>query len=153
MPFETTQTEDLKRRYLAEAIETAPPAVRLSMLFDRMALDLGRADAAFGTGDLKAVNDGLVHAQEILLALRGTLRVDEWEGAPRLAALYDHLHGELVQANLSKDRDRAAGATVLVAQLAAAWRRAGENASAPSGPGDIEVGSADGAKVVAGGLV
>jgi flagellar secretion chaperone FliS len=152
MPSETVQTEDLKRRYLAEAIETALPAVRLSMLFDRIALDLGRADAGFDRGDLKGVNDGLVHAQEILLALRGTLRIEEWEGAPRLAALYDHLHGELVQANVTKDRPRARTAAALVGQLAGAWRQAVDNVSAAAA-GDKDVTSADATKVVTGGLV
>lgn len=134
----TVQSEDLRRRYLAEAIETAPPAVRLSMLFDRIELDLGRAERGFASADLEAVNEGLVHAQEILLALRGTLRVDDWEGAPRVAALYDHLHGELVSANMEKDRERAATAGALIAQLAGAWRQAADKvaAEASAGPAD-----------------
>ncbi|HXY28940.1 MAG TPA: flagellar export chaperone FliS, partial [Acidimicrobiales bacterium] len=110
--------------YLVEAIETASPAVRLTMLYDRLELDLRRADDGFEAGDLKAINDSLVHGQEILTTLRTTLRADVWEGAARLGTLYDFLHGELLGANLAKDRARMQAAAALIAQLATAWRQA-----------------------------
>lgn len=113
---------EAQARYLAEAVETATPAVRLGMLWDRLELDLQRADQAFEAGDLYAIHDNLVQAQEILLALADTIRTDEWDVAPRLAALYRHLHGELVLANVHKDRERLTTVTDLVAQLAKAWR-------------------------------
>ncbi|HUO49733.1 MAG TPA: flagellar export chaperone FliS [Acidimicrobiales bacterium] len=120
----TAPAEELALRYLAEAIETATPAVRLTMLYDRLELDLRRAEVGFEQGDLKAISDNLIHAQEILLALRTTLREGVWDGAARLAALYDFLHGELLQANLAKDRTKLTGATELIAQLSQAWREA-----------------------------
>jgi len=121
--------EDLAQRYLADAVETASPAVRLTMLYDRLELDLRRAETGFEEGDLKAISDNLIHAQEILLTLRTTLRGDVWDGAARLAALYDFLHGELLQANLAKDRTKVTGAAELVAQLGAAWRAAATTSS------------------------
>jgi flagellar protein FliS len=120
----TLTAADIRRRYLAEAIDTASPAVRLTMLFDRLDLDLRGADAAFASGAVKDVNDRLIHAQEIVLTLRDTLQPDTWEGAPRLLALYDHLHSELVGANVNKDRQRAAAAEVLLGQIGQAWRDA-----------------------------
>jgi len=133
----------LVTRYLAEAVETASPAVRLMMLFDRLELDLRRASDGFESGDLELINDGLGHAQEILFILRATLRGDLWEGAPRLGALYDFLHGELLHANVAKDRTRMTAAMEMIGQLAAAWRQAAANASgeAPerehAGAGDL----------------
>jgi flagellar protein FliS len=94
------------------------------MLFDRLDLDLRSADAAFASGAIKEVSDRLIHAQEIILTLRDTLQSDVWDGAPRLLALYDHLHGELVGANLDKDRVRAAAAATLLGQIGQAWRDA-----------------------------
>jgi len=123
--------EEPALRYLAEAIETATPAVRLTMLYDRLELDLRRAETGFEDGDLKAISDNLIHAQEILQALRTTLRGDVWDGAGQLAALYDFLHGELLHANLAKDRAWFSEAAMLISQLADAWRRAA--ASAASG--------------------
>ncbi len=131
--------EEMQNRYLGEAIETATPAARLSMLLDRLELDLQRADTAFDSGDLAVINDSLVHAQEILLALAGTLRLDIWDGAARLAGLYHFLHGELVAANMAKDRDRLVKAIPLVTQLARAWRGAmsGDMAAVGVGAGDV----------------
>ena len=136
-----TRTAAMVRlRYLAEAIDTASPAVRLTMLFDRLDLDLRSADAAFASGAIKDVSDKLIHAQEIVLTLRDTLDPDSWEGAPRLAALYDHLHGELVGANIGKDRKRAAAAEGFLHQIGQAWRsaalqnqQAGESAGEEAG--------------------
>jgi flagellar protein FliS len=124
---------DLQQRYLADAIETATPAMRLTMLYDRLVLDLNRADQGFERSDIKLVHDSLVHAQEILITLRTTLREQEWDGAARLAALYDFLHHELVSANVMKNRDQSRRAAELIAQLSDAWHQAAEKlASAPA---------------------
>lgn len=132
MTSDARRAEELRIRYLTEAIETASPAVRLTMLFDSLEQDLARADRGFADGtDLKTLSDLLIHAQEILALLRDTLDVSTWEPASRIRALYDHLYNELVMANLEKDRARTAGVAVHVAQLAAAWREAA--ASADSG--------------------
>lgn len=124
MPTDLAKAESLRERYLTEAVETATPAGRLVMILDKLELDLLRADQAFATGDLKGVSDNLVHAQEILLVLRDTLRTDLWDGAARVAALYSYLHSELVMSNIDKDRTRAAAATEMIGQLVAAWRAA-----------------------------
>jgi len=116
----------MKRRYLTEAVLTASPAMRLTMLYDAMVLRLGVADQGFENKDLKVVNDNLCSVQEILLALRGTLRTDIWSGAEDLSALYYALHQELVQANLHKDRERARKVAEVVGELAQAWRGAAE---------------------------
>lgn len=138
----TTSPEQMRLRYLAEAVETASPAMRLVMLFDGLELDLARADAGFAAGDLKAISDHLIHAQEILLTLRDTLRPDLWDGATQLQALYSFFHAELLGANLDKDRERAARVATLVGQIAAAWRRAAEQAAADGT--DLVPAAADG---------
>src|ERR1700683_3701400 len=109
MTPDSHRAAEMRRRYLTEAVQTASPAVRLTMLFDTLELDLARADKAFSEGsDLKTISDHLIHAQNILVALRDTIDLDAWEAAGRLQALYDHLYTELVKANLDKDRSRAA---------------------------------------------
>ncbi len=121
-----THAASLRRRYLADAVETAGPAVRLTMLYDALDLDLCRADAAFETGDLKAINDNLVHAQEIILTLRDTIKPELWDGAPRLIALHNYFLMELLGANLDKDRQRAAATAALIGRIGDAWRQAAE---------------------------
>jgi flagellar protein FliS len=115
----------LRVRYLTEAIETATPAGRLTLLLDALEMDLARVDRAFAAGaPPKETGDLLVHAQEILAALRDTIDVSAWDPAERIRALYHYLYTELVQANLDKDRARAAAVAAHVSQLAAAWREA-----------------------------
>lgn len=131
MPAYAPNADDLKERYLRDAIETASPAVRLTMIYDRLLLDLRRADQGFEAGDLKLVNDSLIHAQECILTLRTTLKLDGWEAGPRLAALYDFLHRELVAANMDKDRQRSLHVCDMVAKLANAWQHAADAAAEP----------------------
>jgi|HubBroStandDraft_5_1064220.scaffolds.fasta_scaffold258688_2 flagellar protein FliS len=126
MPSPASKAEEMKRRYLREAVITASPATRLNMLFDKMVLDLELVDGAFERDDYKEINDRLCRVQDILLALRGTLRTDRWDGANNLSQLYFALYKELLEANMKKNR--AAGQRVLgvVQELAAAWRQASE---------------------------
>jgi flagellar protein FliS len=122
------RADELRIRYLTEAIQTATPAGRLTMLLDALEMDLARADRAFEGGDIKTISDLLIHAQEILLVLRDTIDVSRWEPATRLQALYHHFWAELVKANLDKDRARAAQVSAQVSRLAVAWREAARSA-------------------------
>jgi len=123
-----SQAAKLRERYLADAIETAAPPVRLTMLYDALEQDLSRADTAFETGDLKGINDNLVHAQAIILTLRDTIKPELWDGAPRLIALYDFFLAELLVAHLTKDRQRAASVSELIGRVGDAWRKAAVDA-------------------------
>jgi flagellar protein FliS len=126
VPSPAAKAEEMKRRYQREAVITATPAARLNMLYDKMILELGQADNGFEQNDLKAINDGLCRAQDILLALRGTLRTDLWAGANDLSQLYFALYKELLEANMQKNRDKVQRVLAVVKELAEAWRRAAE---------------------------
>ncbi len=114
----------LRARYMGDAVTTASPQRLLVMLYDRLALDLERAQAALAEGDRQEASGQLQHAQEIVLELRSSLQVDAWEGGPRLAALYTWLVSELVQANVKADRNRVASCLQVVEPLRDAWRQA-----------------------------
>jgi flagellar protein FliS len=123
----------LRARYLGDTIATASPQQLLVMLYDRLALDLERAQAALFAGDRATANDQLLHAQEIVLELRSSLKVDVWEGGPRLAALYDWLLTELMQANVKRDVNRVSSCRQVVEPLRDAWRQAAASlATSPS---------------------
>jgi flagellar secretion chaperone FliS len=110
------RAEALRRRYLADQVETASPEQRLLMLLARLGHDLRAADDGFGAGDLKVVNDGLVHAQQIVLVLRDSLD-DEWTGAASLRTVYAFVHQRLVTANLQKDRTLLAACVDIVGRI------------------------------------
>jgi flagellar secretion chaperone FliS len=114
----------LRARYLGDSVSTSSPQQLLVMLYDRLALDLERAEAALSGGDRPAANEQLQHAQEIVLELRASLRVEIWDGGPRLAALYGWLLTELVQANVKGDLRRVADCRRIVEPLRDAWRQA-----------------------------
>jgi flagellar secretion chaperone FliS len=114
----------LRARYMGDAVTTASPQRLLVMLYDRLALDLERAHVALAEGDRQEAAAQLQHAQEIVLELRSSLDVDAWEGGPRLAALYNWLISELVQANVKLDTNRIAACRQVVEPLRDAWRQA-----------------------------
>lgn len=115
----------IKERYLADSVATADPASLVVMLYDRLALDLARAEAALQAGnDLEAAHTNLVHAQDIVLCLRASLRPELWEGSGQLIAIYEWLTRMLVQANLEKDPSIVTDCLSVVTPLQAAWRQA-----------------------------
>ncbi|NAZ86321.1 flagellar export chaperone FliS [Kineococcus indalonis] len=112
-------------RYRDDALATASPAALLVMLYDRLVLDLQRAEQAQRTGDRQTAHTNLVHAQDIVAELQSSLKVDAWEGAAGLSGLYTWLRSELVATNLSGDAERTAACRVdIVEPLAEAWREA-----------------------------
>lgn len=120
-----------RNAYVDNSVATASPERLLVMLCDRLVLDVQRGLEAQRTGDLPESHAQLVHAQEIVLHLRGTLDVEAWSGAPGLASLYDWLHTELVRANITKDTAVTEGCLSIVDQLADTWRTAAlQNAQA-----------------------
>ena len=78
----------LRARYLGDAVATSSPQQVLVMLYDRLALDLERAQKAAAAGDREMASEQLQHAQAIVIELLSSLQVDAWEGgAPAGRAL------------------------------------------------------------------
>jgi flagellar secretion chaperone FliS len=117
-------TASLRSRYLGDSVATASPQRILVMLYDRLVLDLERAEMALDTGDRTEAAAQIQHAQDIVFEFRESLRVDAWEGGPRLAALYSWMITELVQAGVKRDRNRVAACRQIAEPLRDAWRQA-----------------------------
>ncbi|BAL92841.1 putative flagellar protein [Actinoplanes missouriensis 431] len=115
---------NLRDRYLQDSINTASPAKLLTMLYDRLILDLGQGEEAIRNGDRELGSAKVMHAQEIVLELRTTLDLEAWDGAPGLANLYGFILTELIGANISRDADRVASCRKLLEPLRDAWREA-----------------------------
>ena len=110
--------------YLSASVATATPSQLLVMLYERLVLDVQRGIDAMRRGEPSQAHVPLLHAQEIVLELNASLKVDAWEGAPGLASLYDYLHTELVKANMAKDLVVAEFCLHLVTVLRDTWRAA-----------------------------
>ena len=113
-----------RARFLSNQVSTASPATLLVMLYDRLVLDLARAEEAQRSGDRQNAHNNLVHAQEIVNELLATLDTSVWEGGPQLAALYGFMITEMIGANVSCDPERTASVRALVEPLQEAWRAA-----------------------------
>ncbi|WP_432535507.1 flagellar export chaperone FliS [Kineococcus arenarius] len=112
-------------RYVENSLATASPATLLVMLWDRLVLDLQRAETALGEGDRAGAGTQLRHAQDIVVELQSSLKADAWEGGPGLSSLYTWLLQELLGAQLKGDAARITAArTGIVEPLADAWRQA-----------------------------
>ena len=105
-------------------MSTASPAQLLVMLCERLTLDVQRAAEALRQGTPGEAHPHLLHAQEIVLELNASLKVDAWDGAKSLASLYDYLHGELVRANVEKSLAVTEFCLGIVSDLRDTWRDA-----------------------------
>lgn len=119
-----------RARFVADSVGTASPARLVTLLYDRLVLDLARGEAAQRQGDRAGASTHLMHGQEIVLELAGSLRVDGWSGGPGLASLYTFLHAELVRANVAGDADATRSCLGLVEPLREAWHAAALQSSA-----------------------
>lgn len=116
--------ESALSRFRTESISTAAPATLLTMLYDRLVLDLDRGAAALEAGDRTEANAQLLHAQAIIHELRASLVGGTWDGADGLSSLYGYLLTELVGANIARDARRVRTCRELVAPLRDAWHEA-----------------------------
>lgn len=119
-----TPATALRGRYVSDSVSTASPARLLTMLYDRLVLDLQQAEHAFLTGDGAAARDLVLHAQSIILELRTSLDPAKWSGGPKLSALYQFMFEQLVAANTRRDDSLVTGVRELVEPLRDAWHEA-----------------------------
>ncbi len=110
--------------YMDASVATADPTSLLIMLCDRLVLDAQRAVAALAARSLQEAHNQLVHAQAIVMELRASLDPTGFQGGEQLAAIYDHLHEQLVVANMTKDVDVARQCLALVIQVSETWHQA-----------------------------
>jgi flagellar secretion chaperone FliS len=113
-----------RNAYMGSMVQTASPARLLVMLYDRLVVDLQRAAECQEQDRHIDASEHLMHAQEIVLELQGSLRVDLWDGGAGLSAIYGWLHKEMVRANVQRDADATRSCLELVLPLADAWREA-----------------------------
>ncbi len=120
-----------RAQFLADSVLSASPAKLLTMLYDRLVLDLTRAESAQRSGDRPTANENLTHAQDIVSELMVTLKTDAWGGAAQLHSLYSFLLGELMSANISGDPERTVACRKIVEPLRDSWHEAAAQLAAP----------------------
>lgn len=119
-----------RAEYARNAVLSATPARLLTMLYDRLLLDLNRAEAAQLTGTWPLASENLIHAQAIVSELTGTLRTDVWDGAENLKAIYAYCLTTMMDANIHRSAERTRECIDLLEPLRLAWHEAAAQAPA-----------------------
>lgn len=113
------------RRAFAEmSVQTASPARLITMLYDRLVRDIHDAESALQRTDKQAAHVALLHAQDIVVALRRSLDTKVWPMGENLEQLYTYLLEQLVLANTRKDPAPLAACRDVVEPLREAWHEA-----------------------------
>jgi flagellar secretion chaperone FliS len=126
-------------RYSGDTVSTASPQRLVVMLYDRLALDLRRAQQAQLDGLREPAHTSLAHAQEIVAELMSSLDEGRWDAASGLVRLYQWLLKEMITANVRMDAVRTAGCLAVVEPLRDAWQEALDSGGAAQ-PQGIPVG-------------
>ena len=109
---------------------SASPARLVVMLYDRLMLDLGRAEAAQVAGDWGVARENLLHAQEIIGELSGSLDLDAWDGAEQLLGIYNYAGTALMNANIHRNVETTRECIALLEPLRQTWHAAAAQPSA-----------------------
>jgi len=121
--------------YQREAILSASPARLVTMLYDRLMLDLARAEAAQNANEWGTASENLLHAQDIINELAGSLQVELWDGADQLLGIYNYAGTALMNANIHRNPALTRACIEILAPLQLSWHEA---AAIPSAHGTLE---------------
>lgn len=114
------QRDQLRR----DAILSATPAQLVTMLYDRLLLDLRRAENAQAAANWSMASENLLHAQAIIAELTASLDTKAWDGADNLLGIYNYASSALVSANMHRSVDRTREAIRLLEPLQQTWHEA-----------------------------
>ncbi len=114
----------LRAAYVGNSVDTMSPARMIVALYERLVVDLERAEQAIVAADPARAHECLKHAQAIVSELHDALDTGQWPAARALKDIYVFLLFELIGANVDKDAARVAECRALVTPLRDAWREA-----------------------------
>jgi len=120
----TAVVQKQRAQYTAEAVLSATPVQLVTMLYDRLLLDLSRAEVAQASADWAAASEQLLHAQAIVAELSSSLKIDVWDGGEGLLALYTYASTALVNANIHRDVAVTREVIALLEPLRQTWHEA-----------------------------
>ncbi len=115
-----------RAQFNRDVILTATPAHLLTMLYDRLLLDLNRAEAAQEAEDWATGAENLLHAQDIVAELSSTLDLDAWDGADALLGVYNFVARALIYANTHRDIASTKLCITLIEPLRLTWHEAAQ---------------------------
>ena len=96
--------KNLYQNYQQNAVISATPEELVTMLYNRLIKDIKVAIMAVQKSNIEAANKAILHAQDILIHLMGTLNT-QIEVGNSMMLMYDYMNRRLAEANIKKDRE------------------------------------------------
>jgi flagellar protein FliS len=129
-------------QYQRDAVLSASPAQLVTMLYDRLLVDLHRAKRAQAGGDFAEASVQLIHAQRIVQELAVSLDTSRWAEGTQLAAVYEWVQSRLIHANIRHDAEAVIECIALLEPLQSAWHEvlAGMSVAPPASTATSEQG-------------
>lgn len=122
--------------YRRGAVESAPSATLVLMLYRGAIRFIRQAAEAIERQDVETAHACLMRAQSIVLTLRSGLRPEMGPMAQNLDSVYDYFLRRLMEANVAKDRAAALEVAALLESLLDAWEDVVRSPAPPRMPGD-----------------
>lgn len=116
-----------------DAIETASNEKLLTLLVDRLCLDIERAKMAHEQGNTADASGHLIHAQNIVSALQDAIDPN-WSSASDFVSLYSYLYELLVKANTTRNADLMAECLEIAHPLRTLWNDVAAKAASEKAP-------------------
>lgn len=110
--------------YRNNAVNTASKGNLLLMLYDGAIKFLRFATIAIDDKNIQKANEYLIKTQDIISELMITLNFDVGgDIAKNLFSLYEYMNNELVEANISKDKEKIITIKVMLEDLRNTWAK------------------------------
>jgi len=120
--------EAYRLNQLELSINSADPVELIVLLYDGALESVRRAAVLLEAGDVPGKAREITRATNIVSELRAILDLEKGgEVAANLAALYDYLRGQLLQANLKNSSEKLQEVANLLAGLRGAWAELAES--------------------------
>lgn len=112
-------------QYAQTKIQTASGGDLVIMLYQGCIKFLRLAKKSMEEDNIHNTNEYLIRSQDIIMELLTTLDGEKGgEVATNLAALYEYMYRELIQANMKKDPERIDQVEGMLLELLEAWKEA-----------------------------
>ena len=113
------------QQYAQTKIQTASGGDLVVMLYQGCIKFLRLAKKSMEEDNIHNTNEYLIRSQDIIMELLTTLDGEKGgEVAQNLAALYEYMYRELIQANMKKDPERIDQVEGMMLELLEAWKEA-----------------------------
>lgn len=130
-----------QKAYRQASVRTMDQNKLIVMLYDGAIRHIKIALKHLSTGEIEKVHNSLVKSKNIISELMASLNMEKGgEIAKNLQTLYSYMFGQLIEANMNKNRAPAEDVLHLLQQLREAWvqlgQKPGTSQGTPAEPGD-----------------